>query len=60
MLRGITDDPADQWRHYHRIFIDSFEPDMFSEVLHTHEFTETGHTHQVTISRAYKKVDLEI
>ena len=52
----VSETPND---HYHRVFIDALEPDMFSEVFHNHEFTETGHTHQVTISRAYKRVEQE-
>lgn len=58
----LTDEPTDQdrWRHYHRIFIDGVESDLFSEVFHNHEFSEKGHTHQISISRAYKKVEQEV
>ncbi len=50
---------ARRWRHYHRILIDGIADDLFSEVVHTHEFTE-GRTHEVTISRGYREVEQEV
>ena len=51
---------ADRWRQYHRILIDTFGPELFSGVLHSHEYTATGPTHQVSLSPAYKNIDQEV
>ena len=50
----------DRWEHYHRILIDAAEPSLFSEMLHSHEYAEQGHSHEISISRAYVKVEREV
>ncbi|MCA1842158.1 MAG: hypothetical protein LC792_03020 [Actinobacteria bacterium] len=62
MPAPISIDPSDfdRFRHYHRIVIDGPQPDLFSELIHSHEFAEAGHTHDVRLSRAYIKVDQDV
>ena len=62
MGAGGPGEPADreQWRYYHRIFIDGVQPELFSEVWHAHEFVARGHTHAISLSHAYVKVEQEV